>query len=174
MSQVINSHIQITQGLLRGFSFKESDGEKVYYLNLENNNIGKEKIRILGSEKYYYSEQNEEFLGKIENDFGQTVDKIKKFQKQKLMNIVIDKNDFFNIKQFFEYSFIRSEKYLEQINKESISSQLLGSFKHDDIIEISKNTNIAKLFNYFKTNIIINNSNINFVIPRNVIYIKET
>ncbi len=168
MSEVINSHILITRGLLKGFSFKESDGEKVWYLDLKDNQIKKEKIKKLGTSQFYYDLNAEKTLSSIENKFGNTIVKIRDFSNKKLNNIEIYYEDFKNIKEFFVYSIFRSEKNIKRINDKSLTA-VLQEISPNFIIDFIKYRG-SNVFKNFKPNLIINKSNAEFVIPRNVIY----
>lgn len=168
---VVNSHIQITQGILKGFAFKSQDGFKVHYLDLNGLRIKEEKIKILGSENFYFNESNEKYLSDIEGKFGEVAAKIKAFAKGKKENLFLTESDCRNIKMFFEYSFIRSEKNLKDINKYSVATKIIGSMTHDDLIDLTKlDKSVLSYFNEFKINIILNKTSRNFVVPRCVYY----
>ena len=171
---VENSHIQITKGILKGFAFKTDDGFKVHYLDMKDLEIKKEKIKLLGSEKFYYNESNEKYLAGIETKFGEVATKIKNFEKNKIKHITLNKNDIQDIKNFFEYTFIRSEKVLQEINKYSITSKIIGNLNHNFLIDMTKeNKRILSYFNEFRINIMINKTSANFVVPRSVYYILK-
>ena len=171
---VENSHIQITKGILKGFAFKTDDGFKVHYLDMKDLEIKKEKIKLLGSEKFYYNESNEKYLAGIETKFGEVATKIKNFEKNKIKHITLNKNDIQDIKNFFEYTFIRSEKVLQEINKYSVTSKIIGNLNHNFLIDMTKeNKRILSYFNEFRINIMINKTSANFVVPRSVYYILK-
>ncbi len=166
-----NSHIQVTQSLMRGFSFSTKDGDKVKYLDLTDNEIKEEKVRLLGSQKFYYDEDAEEYLAKIESDFGHVIYKIKLFSKNKLSNIELNSQDLNAIKNFFEYSLKRDPRLLKEINKDSISSKILGNLTPSNLIRIVyEDKNFPKYFDDFSVNVLINNTNIGFILPSSVYY----
>lgn len=171
---VENSHIQITKGILKGFAFKTDDGFKVHYLDMKDLEIKEAKIKLLGSKKFYYNESNEKYLGGIETKFGEVATKIKNFEKNKIKHITLNKNDLQDIKNFFEYTFIRSEKVLQEVNKYSVVSKIIGDINHNLLIDMTKeNKKVLSYFNEFKINIIINKTTANFVVPRSVYYVLK-
>jgi len=168
---VVNSHVQITRGILKGFAFKSKDGFKVHYLDLNDFNIKEEKIKILGSKSFYYNENNEKYLSDIEGKFGEVAAKIKRFEKGKVEKLYLTEKDCRDIKMFFEYAFIRSEKNLKDINKKSLATKIIGDMVHDELIDLTKLDNsVLSYFKDFKINIIINKTSKNFVVPRCVWY----
>lgn len=169
-----NSHIQITQGILRGFSHKTSEGNKVFYLDLNDFKIKEEKIRILGSKEFYYNEQNERYLSVIEKNFGEATAKIKMFGKGTKEKITLDQSDCKNIKRFFNYTFVRSEKNLDEVNRYSVASKILGNMKHDELIELVKSDEKSlSYFKDFKINVIINKTSKEFITLRSVYYLLK-
>ena len=171
---VENSHIQITKGILKGFAFKTEDGFKVHYLDMKDLEIKEEKIKLLGSKKFYYNDKNEKYLGGIETKFGEVATKIKNFEKNKIKHITLNKNDIQDIKNLYEYTFIRSEKELQKINKYYVKSKIIGNLNHNFLIDMTKeNKRILSYFNEFRINIMINKTSANFVVPRSVYYILK-
>jgi hypothetical protein len=167
----IYSHIQITKSLLGGFSHNSNEGRKVFYFDIQDKKIKEEKISKLGTEKGYYSGELEEYLNKnIESKIGDVAKRFKEFGKQKDGDLIITSEDNVNIKRFFLYSLIRSSLIVRHANKASIIAPLLGGYKANDVIPFIINNKIDDPFENYFTNILLNESSVEFVIPRNCIY----
>lgn len=78
-----NSHVQLSQLLMRGFSFKTAEGDKVRYLDLNDNTIKEEKVNKIDAIPGYFDEDVEQQLANIESKFGEVILKFKIFRKKK-------------------------------------------------------------------------------------------
>lgn len=167
----INSHIQITKSLLRNFSHRTNEGEKVYYLDLLDNQIKEEKVKKLGTELGYYSEEVEKYLNeKVENKIGDVAKRFRDFSKQKINELIVTEEDQESIKQFFKYSMIRSGAVIKAANKASYISSFFGGYTTNDIISFVDDSLLVSPFMEYYADILINESDIEFVIPRNCFY----
>ncbi len=168
----MKSHIQITKGLLKRFSSKAYNedkkpiGQYSYYLELDTNKIKYESINDIGSEKDYYTKEIEQFLNtNIEKPFGEVASKVRDFERRKIETLSISEEGQNTILEFFNYSLIRSDKVLEEVNKHSIAALLLGGLKKEALFGLTPN-----FFKDMKVNILLNRTKINFVIPKNCFY----
>ena len=163
-----NSHIQLTQGLMRGFTSIELDKNHVFYLDLKDNQIKKEKIRILGSKDSYFDEKTEKFLGELETKFGDTCLKLKKMKKVK--NTFLSEQDLINIREFVKYTFIRSPKTLEKVNDSSIIAKTIWNISPNFLIDIQRREDQLRFLDNYNLEVLINSTNADFVIPSCVFY----
>jgi hypothetical protein len=167
----VNSHIQITKSLLRGFSHDTDGGEKVYYLDLSDNAIKEEKIKTLGTEYGYYNEDIEKFLSKeVECKIGDISKLFKDFSKQKNKQLIITTEEKECINEFFKYSLIRSTYTIKAVNKASFFSKSFNGYTTNDIFQFANDSILVNFFEKFDSDILLNKSNVEFVIPRNCFY----
>lgn len=106
-NEVINSHVQITKGLMKGFSY---NGKKIWYLDVDSGNIQPGEIKILGTEKKYYSHDIEKELARVvETPFGDIAKLYKDFCKSKFDSFQMTTKAENDILRFFYYSMLRSK-----------------------------------------------------------------
>jgi hypothetical protein len=135
-------------------------------LDLKTNKITEEKINELGTIEDYFTEKAEDFLCKnIEQPFGRIAAKVKVFEKKKIQTLTINKEESEAILRFFHFAWIRSEKILSEINKHSTVAQFLGDYKTEDLFILNQN-----FFSKYKVNILLNRTDINFVLPKNCFF----
>lgn len=157
---------------MKNFSWKDRNkGQCVYCLCLKIIEITEEKINELGTEKDFYSvEVEKELCDNIEQPTGIVLKKILEWGSSN-KNINLNSDDKKHIVKYIRYLLYRSDKFVQEINKESILSKTLGSleknelFKLDDIVPSLRDS-----LNKYDVNLIINNTDVNFVIPRNGFY----
>lgn len=169
MSDVKYNHVQVSKFLMKPFSHKTQDGKQVYYLDLKTGIILEEKINKLGTMPDYYYPETEEFLAnEVESKVGDVLALIKKAAKN-IQSIEITEEDDNNIKKLFAYTFLRSDGLKnETVNG---SSYLKYLPEKEQIELILKHPNFAiRLFSDFFSNILINESTVNFVLPHNCVY----
>jgi hypothetical protein len=166
-----NSHVQITKALLRAFSEKTDDGYKAWYLDYSDWQIKQEKIKVLGTQREYYSQEMEDFLKtEIEGKVGDVFKKIRDFCKQNIIDhISFDGVEIQNILHFFAYSMLRGKDVLKKTNDSSIFSQFIeGGFTAEHILRIP-----VPAINYFQEycpTILKNQTETPFLIPFSCIY----
>ncbi len=166
----MNSHVQIPKSILRNFAYKsKKDGYVVDYLDLHNNSIKTERIKKLDTIENYYSKDCEDFLSTtIEGPFGEISKKIREFAKGKTDKLIPTEEETRAIYDFFEFTLKRSKFLLVEANKTSLTS-VISPITQEEIIMVSK----ARFFKDYFVNIIKNKTKIDFVIPRNCIYVKK-
>ena len=173
MSDVVNCHVQISKFLMKPFSHRTDDGRKAYYLDFNDGKIHEEKISILGTEENYYYTETEEYLAKeIESKAGEVFSKLRKIANNR-EPFELNGEEAEIIKNMFVYAFLRSDG----VKRETVSrSVFLKVFSEKDQTELIINhpNHVKKLFSDYFPNIIINESDINFVIPHCCLYSIES
>lgn len=171
-----NSHIQVTQAILRAFAESTSDGRQVWYMSLQDCTIQREKTRILGTAPNYYSDNTEDFLKReIEGKVGEVFKLFRKFSRaSSKANVAssISKQLGANqeiIKRFFVYSLLRSKRILERIKNQSVYAQFIeGGITPDMVLSLP-----APAFMYFadfRVSLCINKTQVEFLIPFSCVY----
>lgn len=167
----INSHIQITNLLMKNFN--NSNGLVAYY-DFKKDEIKEESSKKIGVKKGYYNEIVENFLNdEVENKVRNDIANIVKFANGELKELII--KDVSNLKKFIEYSIIRSENYIKKIinklNKNNL--ELLNDYSNRDFHNIYiyfydtiKNNTFEDLY----MNILVNKSKTDFITLSNTIY----
>ena len=164
-----NSHVQLSQLLMRGFSFKTAEGDKVRYLDLNDNTIKEEKVNKIDAIPGYFDEDVEQQLANIESKFGEVILKFKNFQKKE-KNFMLSKNDLNVIYCFFDCLILRNEKMAALSEKSSV---ILSGFDatHSDVLRwYDYNDNSYRILGDKRVNILVNRTDMNFVLPRNGFY----
>lgn len=164
-----NSHVQLSQLLMRGFSFKTTKGDKVQYLDLNDNSIKEEKVNKLDAIPGYFDEDVEKQLAKIESKFGEVILKFKKFQKTE-KDIILSRNDFNTIQCFIDCLILRNEKMSDLSKKSSIILSNFDATPSDVLRWYDYNDESYRILGNRKTNVLINKTNVDFVLPRNGFY----
>ncbi|MDY4592197.1 MAG: DUF4238 domain-containing protein [Eubacteriales bacterium] len=135
-------HIAIPKFIEEGFS---KDGKTfVYDLIRDNEYIG--SIKKLGTKNNYYDNDVEkDILGsKVELEFSIIYHNICNAKNVVEMKHIIDDN-FQLIERFFSFMFLRSKKTLDTINKECISTKIIGDIDHSELLRIQANTHTNPL-----------------------------
>ncbi len=167
----MNSHVQIPKSFLKNFSYKPRDkGRVVDYLDLKKKEILCENIKTLGTITGFYSDECEEFLDKnIEDPVNKIIEKIKPFGRNTIQQVSIGPEEIKVIFDFFNYSFSRSKYAVNQANTYCITSAI-QPVTNEELIWLQKHN----IFNEYCLRVLINRTDINFVIPRNCFYIKTS
>lgn len=141
---VVNSHVLIPECLLSGFV---SDDGFLYYIDTKTNKINKTSKRKYNTSFGYYSKHFEEYLSKnYENKIGIIKKKIEELVFKKVKQIQF-RGLMEDIKSLLNMSFFRNPRFIEEINKESLSSNFIsGGYKSEDVAMFYKNygSNVLK------------------------------
>ncbi|MGB3366730.1 MAG: DUF4238 domain-containing protein, partial [Acidaminobacteraceae bacterium] len=114
---------------MKNFAHKK-DGYKVYYLDVNDMSIKIEKIKTLGTELGYYSDEIEEYLSNnAEQIIGKISRDLKDFANQKKNEMTITQKDELNIKKFLTYSIIRSKRVIDIANSTSKLADFIGGYE---------------------------------------------
>ena len=166
----IKSHVQISKCLLKPFSHKTKEGPKVWCLDLKSNLIKEEKINKLDTIYAYYDEDVEELLERAETAFGDIARKIKEFESKKI-NITLSKNEIDIIFKFIDYVLLRNEKVAKILKNGSYF--LEKNSTHSEVIRYCEIGETIKILRGYQPNILVNKSDTEFIIARNVLYIEK-
>lgn len=170
MNTVKHNHVQISKFLMKPFSHRTQDGDKVFYLDYKSGDIREEKISTLGTSPEYYYPAMEEFLAEeIESKVGEIFSLFRKIAKKE-STLTISKADNENIKNFFAFCLLRSEGIKLKTKEKSLFLQFLPE-KDQVALILSQHKISTKYFaeNFFSS-ILLNKSSVDFVIPHNCIY----
>lgn len=169
----VDSHIQIPKGILKHFA---DHTHRVYYLDTKTEHIGLAGAKKLGTEYGYYSDKHEQFLNKeIENPLINLGAKVRRLLCDESLTITLSKEEEMILKRYIAASIARSNLALDAMHKASGKySQLLLSTqqKHDFIsgFGATRNNIVYQTFESYYLVILINRTDVNWVVPRNCFY----
>lgn len=189
---LVNSHKQIHKSLMKGFSHKmtvtyegkTNKADAVYYLDFSDFQIKEELIKKLGTEYGYFDDETEAFLGKVESNFGELIKEVQNLTKEKKKNpslsIIFDLNKYeIAIKEYIKYALVRSSKMIHEIKSKSITPQIMPEefcqslYTPSNIIKIASGMELKIIENFidgFMPNLMINESNVNFITSKSCWY----
>jgi len=167
----VNSHIQLPKGVLKYFTNESKD---VLYLDIETNKILTSHSGDLGVEFGYYSENMEKYLEqKIENQFTEMAARVRKFSK-KGGTLLLSPNDELAFKNYIRAAMARSELAMHTFLFDSYFSPAFTNQENHDRFVYSAtqpNSGIGAEIDDFHMVILINKTDVNFVVPRNCYYL---
>lgn len=164
----INSHIFIPKSILNRFSKVDEKNRKIIrYIDCNDIQIKSSTTASFNTQLGYYSKENEKILSKeSESKIGNVIKKIQNIDD----NTVISEKDIEYIFRYLSYQILRTEFFSRELNKR-FGINLNIKFIKNELIkeEVELNT----LYNVIKNedmHVIINNSNVKFVLPTNSMY----
>jgi len=166
-----HSHIQITKSLLTQFSEKTPEGRKACFLDFTSWEVKSEKIKLLGTQVNYYSQNAEDFLSKeVEGKVGDLFEAIRKIVKTgELPDIKFSTIDILNLRRFFAYCLIRSKALLTQVKQNTVFAQFFeGGVTAERLLFIPRPA-MDMLSNHVPY-VFINKTKIQLLIPQCCIY----
>ena len=169
----VDSHIQIPKGVLKHFA---DHTHRVYYLDTKTEHIGLAGAKKLGTEYGYYSDKHEQFLNKeIENPLINLGGKVRQLLCDESLTLTLSNEEETILKRYIAASIARSNLALNAMQKASgIYSQLMLSAqqKHDFISAFgaTQNSIVYKTFESYFLVVLINRTDVNWVVPRNCFY----
>lgn len=169
----VDSHIQIPKGVLKHFA---DHTHRVHYLDAKTGYIGLAGAKKLGTEYGYYSDKHEQFLNKeIENPLINLGAKVRRLLCDESLTLTLSKEEETILKRYIAASIARSNLALNAMQKASgIYSQLMLSAqqKHDFISAFgaTQNSIVYKTFESYFLVVLINRTDVNWVVPRNCFY----
>ena len=166
---VVNSHIMIPRSFLSHFGNNTPNGIIVNYLSSETLDIKKEKVTKYGTSYGYYDKEVEEYLSaNFECEMGKINKLITKFTKGNIEKIELLKYKEI-IMNFFDITCYRNPKCLQQFNENSFTSQIFGEYDHNYMLKFIFSNKFPHVFKDLEINIIINNTDSNFIINDSMI-----
>lgn len=167
---VVNSHIIIPNFFLEHFGYRTQDGIKIDYIDINEKNIKTEKTRKYKAEYGYYSKIIEDILNQeFENKMAIITKELHDFRNQKNKKLLLDKEKIEVIYNFFDVTTYRNVDVLNQLNREALSSILIGEYTHNQLMEFVFSNKFPHIYNDLKVNIIINKTDRDFVINDSMI-----
>lgn len=160
---VVNSHIVIPQTILKGFGYRKADGDKIDYIDNNDNQIKSDKVKNYGTVYGYYPKIIEDKLSqKFEDGLGRIKKEFYEFSKEKIK--IINLPDKKIIMDFFDITSYRNPKALEEFNKNSLTSLIVGGYTHDFLISVIISGNFPNIYKDLEVNFIINKTDADFII----------
>lgn len=128
-----HDHIGIPKFIEKGFSYNN----QVYVSDVLRDKRYVMSVDRLGTENNYYDEDVEKQIlaSGIESSFSQFYNDFCGTRDIKFMKQILDLNTAL-IEEFFSFMFMRAKKTLEQVNRESITSQVFGNIDHSELLRI--------------------------------------
>ena len=172
---VVNSHIIVPELILKDYKDKDT---RIYYINMENNNIMSSSVKRFNAKFGYYSLRFEEFLNR---NYETNIGKIKKQIEKNMLDNPNLKQCTINIdeiQKFLDSSLIRNPQFVSDINKISVSSKAiykgynteqLMRFQNDNMEYFFKKYNICILINMTDEGLIISSELFSNIFLKNVI-----
>ena len=171
----INSHIQIPRFILK--QFVDPAYGKVHFFDLKNGFIARQSARRLGVSKGYYSEEVEGYLNlNYEQPLSIIICSLYPLINNETDVITVySSNDLESIvKQYVSVLMVRSNLALQSFYENSKTAMLFDEqTNHDSLVIFGTNTGgsgVASVLKDTSLQLIINDSNRKFVIPRNGYY----
>lgn len=164
----IDSHIFIPKSILNRFARIDKKNRKIInYIDCNDMQIKSSTTASFNTQLGYYSKQNEKILSdESESKIGNVIRKIQDIDE----NTVLNEKDIKYIFKYLSYQILRTEIIPRELNKR-FGTNLNSKFIKNEFIkeEVELNT----LYNVVKNediHVIINNSNVKFVLPTNSMY----
>lgn len=164
----INSHIFIPKSILNRFAKIDEKNRKIIkYIDCNDMQIKSSTTASFNTQLGYYSKENEKILSnESESKIGNVIRKIQDIDD----NTVLNEKDVEYIFKYLSYQILRTEFFSRELNKR-FGTNLNSKFIKNELIkeEVELNT----LYNVIKNediHVIINNSNVKFVLPTNSMY----
>ena len=168
----MDSHVQIPKCVLK--QFKSQDG-KVWHLDLAQGNIGLSAAAKLGTEEDYYSKDVEDILCTIvETPLGKLRSIISLEVVKDGDSITLHNTAEKTLKNYIIASIARSKMMLDVFCHRSLTAIATADREnHNDPVRLSlrDGSSMHKLFGTWEMGVLVNESHLGFVVPRNCFYI---
>lgn len=169
-----NSHIQVTQGLMKGFNNGSRRNPTVYCLDIQKNAINKVDVRKQGAIQEYFSPEVENYLShQVEDAFGKTAQKVRDFVNGKTnkKSIPFTHRDRHAVIKFLYFAMLRSRNSLTLANQFSYTVPFLGEISANELIHAMRNTDYTRYHGDKMVSILVNQTEYGFVLPQNCFYL---
>lgn len=169
---VVNSHILIPQSILKRFGFKKN-GWKVNYISYPYSEIFESKIKDYGAEYGYYDMYIEK---EIEKRYECKIGKFTKELNDWTSKSYDEENTDYTFNEtlvldIFDMAMYRNPKYLKFYNENSIASKAFGDATPSEFMDFTFRHNFPAIFKDLRANIILNDTEKNFIINKSMISI---
>ena len=170
LDYVVNSHIIIPNSFLEHFGYRTQDGIRIDYIDINEKSIKNEKTKRYKTQYGYYSKLIEDILNQeFESKITIITKELHDFRNQKNINLILDKDKIEVMHNFFDVTTYRNIDVLNQVNRESLSSVLVGEYTHNQLMEFIFRNEFPHVYKDLKFNIIINKTDRDFVINDSMI-----
>jgi len=166
MEKFIKSHVQLAKGHMKPFSFIENKVKKVYCLDLKNRCITSKNIKNVNVIKGYFSSEIEFKLNsEIESKFFSFRNEMIKMT-QGVKSISFDEIKHMVVLNYLDVLFLRSNFVLNEYNKNSLLSPILGDISHNFLLQYRfDDSGYVSIFKDYRVISVYNKTKINFVLP---------
>lgn len=165
LDYVVNSHVIIPNSFLEHFGYRTLEGMKVDYIDVNDKTIKSKKTKEYKTEYGYYSKIIEDTLNNnFETRIAMITKEIHNFRNKKCEEVLLTKDKIECIYDFFDVTTYRNIKFLNEVNKSSVSSLIMGDYTHDQLMDFIFNNSFPHIYERLKVNIIINKTDRDFII----------
>ena len=172
----IRSHIQIPKTILKHFQDELDSERKIWYLDIESNQICRKSAGLLGTSKGYYSKDGEAYWSKtIENPIGKLNQQVLAFCSGELQSTTFHPNDMDVVKRYIQSAIVRSESTFAAMKTAISNPECYKGQQLHDALSIIGMTVVGEItdaldFDNMIATILVNRTEQNFVVPRNCFY----
>ena len=164
----INSHIYVPKSILNRFAtIDEKNRNILQYIDFRDMQIKKATTSSFNTKQGYYSKQNEEILSReAESKIGNVIKKMENIDD----NTKLNKKDIESIYRYLAYQVLRTDYFSYELNnrfKKNWNNKFIKNELIREEIELDTVYNVIKDEDI---HIIIDNSEIKFVLPINSMY----
>ena len=164
----INSHIFIPKSILNRYAKIDEKNRKIIkYIDCNDMQIKSSTTASFNTQIGYYSKENEKILSnESESKIGNVITKIQDIDD----NTALNEKDLEYIFRYLSYQILRTEFFSRELNKR-FRTNLNSKFIKNELIK--EEAELNTLYNVLKNediHVIINNSNVKFVLPTNSMY----
>lgn len=165
---VVESHIVIPQSFLKSFGYKTQNGFFVDYMDTVTSEIKSEKTNKFGTKYGYYIKIIEDRISdEYESKIGLINKKLDLLYKGNLITLDVKEEKI--IMDFFDITLYRNPKSLEDFNKYSVTSILVGGYDQNFLLDMIMSKKFPHTFKDLCINFIINKTTRNFIINESMI-----
>ena len=127
----MNSHIQQPKCILKQF---QDDDNQLYYYDIKEDLVKRGRAKSLNTEKGYYSQETEEYLGKmIESPLGVVLKEVLQYEEDSIDALSIETNHLNTLKRYGYSSIIRGKKFQKNVISKSKYAELLDEQSQHDL-----------------------------------------
>lgn len=160
---VVESHVIIPQSFLKKFGYKSKHGYMIDYIDYKDGQIKTKNVKEYGAIYGYYDKYIEDKLSSdFEDKIGLVRKKLYEFSKENIQSMILLDRKI--IMDFIDITTYRNPKTLEEFNKNSTTSALVGGYDHNFLLQEIMSGIFSNIYGDMGISFIINETKINFII----------